>query len=684
MASAPRSFHSLYTHGYARVCACIPRIKVAEPAFNAARTIELAKRASAEHAAVAVFPELGLSAYTCDDLFHQDAVLGAVIVALEEITQATADLNTLLLVGAPLVFEARLFNCAIAIHRGKCLGILPKTYLPNYREFYEKRQFSSGGAATISEVSLLGQTVPFGNDIIFEAVGIDGLSVHAEICEDLWTPIAPSSWAALAGATVLTNLSASNITIGKAGYRRGLASSQSARCVSAYIYTAAGEGESTTDLAWDGHALIHENGNLLAESERFSSDEQCIFADVDLDRLRQERMRLTSFNDSARDHRDKLSTFRRVKFEFAAPSAAVPLRREVARFPYVPPDDATRDERCSEALNIQVAGLTQRLRASGIKKVVIGVSGGLDSTLALIVCCRTMDRLKLPRQNILAYTMPGFATSDRTKSSAWKLMEALGVTAHEMDIRKSAKQMLADIEHPFAADQLVHDVTFENVQAGERTSHLFRLANHHSGIVIGTGDLSELALGWNTYGVGDQMSHYSVNASVPKTLIQYLIRWEMNRPETSSETRAVLNDILNTEISPELVPIGADGKIQKSEDTVGPYSLQDFHLYYTTRFGLRPSKVAFLALHAWGDASKGKWPSDLPASGRIAFDLPEIKKWLAVFLKRFFATSQFKRSAMPNSPKVGSGGSLSPRGDWRAPSDSSAQAWLDELALNVP
>jgi len=684
MASAPRPFHSLYTHGYARVCACVPHVKVADPAFNANRTIALAQRAAADHAAVVVFPELGISGYTCDDLFQQDAVLGAVLEAVAKVAEATANLDTLLLVGAPLVFESKLFNCAVALHRGKCLGIVPKTYLPNYREFYEKRQFSSASDAMLREVSLLGQTVPFGSDIIFNAIGIDGLSIHAEICEDLWTPIAPSSWAALAGATVLTNLSASNITIGKAGYRRGLSSSQSARCVAAYIYTAAGDGESTTDLAWDGHALIHENGNLLSESARFSRDEQCIFADIDLDRLRQERMRLTSFNDSVRNYGERLANFRRVRFEFQTPVEVIPLRRDVARFPYVPPDDAARDDRCAEALNIQVAGLTQRLNGSGISNVVIGISGGLDSTLALIVCCRAMDRLKLPRQNILAYTMPGFATSDRTKSSAWRLMDALGVSAHELDVRKSAKQMLIDIEHPFAADQPVHDVTFENVQAGERTSHLFRLANHHNAIVIGTGDLSELALGWNTYGVGDQMSHYSVNASVPKTLIQYLIRWEMNRPQTTPATRAVLDDILNTEISPELVPAGADGKIQKSEDTVGPYSLQDFHLYYTLRFGFRPSKVAFLALHAWGDANRGRWPSDLPQANRRAYDLPEIKKWFAVFLKRFFAMSQFKRSAMPNAPKVGSGGSLSPRGDWRAPSDANAQTWLDELNDNVP
>jgi NAD+ synthase (glutamine-hydrolysing) len=429
--------------------------------------------------------------------------------------------------------------------------------------------------------------------------------------------------------------------------------------------------------------MVYENGNLLAEGERFATDEQRVSADIDLDRLAQERMRLTSFNDAARENRERLASFRRVRFELGMPKEAIKLRRSVARFPYVPGDAKERDARCFEAYNIQVAGLAQRLRATGIKKVVIGVSGGLDSTQALIVCCRTMDRLGLPRQNVLAYTMPGFATGDKTKSSAWKLMKALGVSAEEIDIRPSAKQMLGDIGHPFARGESVHDITFENVQAGERTSHLFRLANHHNGIVIGTGDLSELALGWNTYGVGDQMSHYSVNASVPKTLIQHLIRWEADRTEVSDEAQVVLIEILNTEISPELVPATAGGMIQKSEDTVGPYELQDFHLYYTLRYGFRPSKVAYLALHAWGDKTQGQWPPGFPEAKRGQYTLAEIKKWLRVFLHRFFATSQFKRSAMPNSPKVGSGGSLSPRGDWRAPSDASAEVWIEELERNV-
>jgi NAD+ synthase (glutamine-hydrolysing) len=682
--SASTPFDSLYAHGYARVCSCVPRLRVAGPKYNAQRIIAQARDAAADHAVLAVFPEMGLSGYSCEDLFHQDALLDATLAGLREVLEQTADLPIALVVGAPLRHESKLFNCAIVIRRGRILGIVPKSFLPNYREFYEKRQFASATDAMTRQISLLGRDAPFGTDLIFDAVDLPAFSLHVEICEDLWTPIPPSSWGAMAGATVLVNLSASNITIGKAAYRRELCASQSGRCVAAYLYTAAGQGESTTDLAWDGHAMIYENGNLLAETERFSDSEQRITADIDLDRLRQERMRLTSFTDSIRVHHEKLSSLRHVGFEIGVPGSQVPLRRAVARFPYVPGDPKERDDRCFEAYNIQVAGLAQRLSATGIKKTVIGISGGLDSTQALIVCCRTMDRLGLPRQNVLAYTMPGFATSDKTNANAWKLMKSLGASSEEIDIRPAALQMLRDIHHPFARGENVHDITFENVQAGQRTAHLFRLANFHNGIVVGTGDLSELALGWNTYGVGDQMSHYNVNASVPKTLVQHLIRWEVDREEVSAEARAVLVEILNTEISPELVPASSEGAIQKSEESIGPYELQDFHLYYTLRYGFRPSKVAFLSLHAWGDKDRGVWPPGFPDAKRTHYTLAEIKKWLRVFLHRFFAISQFKRSAMPNAPKVGSGGSLSPRSDWRAPSDSNAQVWLDELEQNVP
>jgi NAD+ synthase (glutamine-hydrolysing) len=486
---------------------------------------------------------------------------------------------------------------------------------------------------------------------------------------------------------VLANLSASNITIGKAEYRRNLCASQSGKCIAAYLYSAAGPGESTTDLAWDGHALIYENNDLLAEAERFADREQMITADIDLERLLQDRMRLTSFNDAAGDCRERVEAVRRIRFEFRVPEGQIPLQRKVARFPYVPSDPRERDQRCYEAYNIQVHGLLKRLASTGTKQVVIGISGGLDSTQTLIVAAKAMDRLGLPRKNILAYTMPGFATSNLTLTNARNLMQALGVTAGEIDIRPACEQMFRDIGHPFARGEPVYDVTFENVQAGERTSHLFRLANLHQGLVLGTGDLSELALGWMTYGVGDHMSHYNVNVSVSKTLIQYLIRWVISSKQFDAGTNTTLQAILDTEISPELVPPSSGDSTrpaQKTAETVGPYELQDFNLYFITRYGFRPSKVAFLAAHAWSDKNRGDWPDLLPPEKRMAYDLPTIKKWLEVFLYRFFKISQFKRSAIPNGPKVGSGGSLSPRGDWRAPSDSEAEVWLKELRENVP
>ncbi|MBO0727567.1 MAG: NAD(+) synthase, partial [Blastocatellia bacterium] len=507
-----------------------------------------------------------------------------------------------------------------------------------------------------------------------------------EICEDLWAPIPPSSYAAMAGATVLANLSASNITIGKAEYRRLLCASQSGRCVASYLYSAAGPGESTTDLAWDGHAIIYENNDLLAESDRFSSEEQIIVADIDLERLAQDRMRMTSFNDAAGRYAERARRMRRIGFQFQIPEGEISLTRRVERFPYVPSDPAARDARCFEAYNIQAHGLMKRLQSAGIERVVIGVSGGLDSTQALIVAAKAMDRLGLPRRNILGYTMPGFATSDTTLANARGLMRALGVTASEIDIKPSCLQMLRDIGHPFARGEQVYDVTFENAQAGERTSHLFRLANLHNAMVIGTSDLSELALGWTTYGVGDHMSHYNVNASVPKTLIQHLIRWVIATGQFDRKTNTVLRSILGTEISPELIPDDAnqEGPGQSTEEKIGPYELQDFNLYYISRFGFRPSKVAFLGHSAWGDKALGDWPDVLPVEKRNQYDLAAIKKWLEVFLHRFFKTSQFKRSCLPNGPKVGSGGSLSPRSDWRAPSDSEDVVWLDELRRNTP
>ncbi|MFZ1462889.1 MAG: NAD(+) synthase, partial [Anaerolineae bacterium] len=541
-------------HGFARVAVCLPFVKVADPQHNLERTLELAQQASDAHASLALFPELNLTAYTNDDQFQQDALLEAALDAVQRLATASFSLAPVLLVGAPLRFEDKLFNCALVIYRGRVLGIVPKSFLPNYREFYEKRQFAPARAALAREVSFLGQTVPFGPDLIFEATTLPGLRLHVEICEDLWVPIPPSTWAALAGATILANLSASNITVGKADYRRSLVASQAAKCIAAYLYSGAGPGESTTDLAWDGHALIAENGEVLSESERFAGRQQVILADIDLERLRQDRMRTTSFTDAVSDERERLRQLRRIPFNFEVPAGEIALQRQVERFPYVPRDPRVRDERCFEAYNIQVHGLMKRLNATGIQRIVIGISGGLDSTQALIVAARTMDRLGLPRQNILAYTMPGFATSTRTRTNAWALMNALGVSGHEIDIRPSCLQMLTDIGHPFAHGEPLYDVTFENVQAGERTSHLFRLANFNNALVLGTGDLSELALGWATYGVGDHMSHYNVNASVPKTLIQYLIRWVVSSQQFDPATHETLLSILDTEISPELVP----------------------------------------------------------------------------------------------------------------------------------
>ncbi len=681
------SFHSIYAHGFARAAVCIPHVRVADPKFNAEHTVGLARRASELHAALALFPELGISAYSNEDLFHQDVLLDATKDALARVIAETRNFSPLIIVGAPLRFEGKLFNCALIIYRGELLGIVPKTFLPNYREFYEKRQFNSGRNAVRREVSFLGFTVPFGNDLIFDAANYDSFSMHVEICEDVWTPIPPSTYAALAGATVLANLSASNITIGKADYRRDLCASQSGKCIAAYLYSAAGPGESTTDLAWDGHAIIYENDELLTESERFSSSEQIVIADIDLERLAQDRMRATSFNDAVADHREKVSAIRRVSFQFQVPEGEIPLRRDVERFPYVPSDPAARDERCYEAYNIQVHALMKRMLSIGLKHIVIGVSGGLDSTHALIVAAKAFDGLGLPRENILGYTMPGFATSDITLRNAHSLMRALRISADEIDIRPSCMQMLADLGHPYSKGERVYDVTFENVQAGERTSHLFRLANFRNAIVLGTGDLSELALGWCTYGVGDHMSHYNVNASVPKTLIQHLLRWVIGSKQFDAATSAVLESILATEISPELVPSETDDRSQPGQSTeakVGPYDLQDFTIYYVTRYGFRPSKVAFLSQHAWSDKLRGSWPDDLPKAKHRQYDLPTIKKWMEVFLFRFFKLSQFKRSCLPNGPKVGSGGSLSPRGDWRAPSDSEADAWLAELRCNVP
>jgi NAD+ synthase (glutamine-hydrolysing) len=676
------SFRNLHNHGFVRVAACTTPVAIADPPRNAEAILAQARQVADEGASVALFPELGLSGYSIEDLLLQDAVLDGVEAALGTIVAASAELHPVLVVGAPLRHRHRIYNTAVVIHRGAILGVAPKSYLPTYREFYEKRQIASGmderGTIRIGERD----DVPFGPDLLFAARDLPGLTIHAEICEDMWVPIPPSAEAALAGATVLLNLSGSPITVGRADDRKLLAQSASSRCLAAYAYAAAGEGESTTDLSWDGQTMVYENGVLLAETERFPAGPRASIADVDLDLIRQERHRMGTFDDNRRAmYPGGADGFRTIAFDLDPPREGdLGLRRALERFPFVPSDLARLEQDCYEAYNIQVAGLHQRLTAIGGPKIVIGVSGGLDSTHALIVAARAMDRAGRPRTDILAFTLPGFATGDETKANAIALMEALGVTWEELDIRPTAELMLKELKHPYSQGEPVYDVTFENVQAGLRTDYLFRAANQRNGIVLGTGDLSELALGWATYGVGDQMSHYNVNAGVPKTLIQHLIRWVIASGQFADDSDAVdetLARILDTEISPELVP---GDELQSTESKVGPYALQDFTLFHVLRYGFRPSKIAFLAWHAWRDAEDGDWPPNFPEAKRNAYDLAEVHRWLEVFCRRFFGFAQFKRSALPNGPKVSAGGSLSPRGDWRAPSDGTAAAWLADLA----
>jgi NAD+ synthase (glutamine-hydrolysing) len=679
-------FDSAYAQGYARVAACTIATSIADPLTNASAVLTEARACDEEGVAVAVFPELALTGYSIEDLLLQEPVLDAVEEAIGELARASSDLSVMLVVGAPLRHGNRLLNTAVVIHGGRVLGVAPKSYLPTYREFYERRHFAPGDDRRGASISIGGAVVPLGPDLLFRASDVPGLVVHVEICEDLWVPVPPSAEAALAGATVLLNLSGSPITVGRAEDRRLHVRSASSRCLAAYVYAAAGLGESSTDLSWDGQTMIYEIGELLAETERFPDGARRAVADVDLLRLRQERARQGTFDDNRRTMADRVvePTFRVVEVTLSPPQGDIGLRRTVDRYPFVPDDPARLAQDCYEAYNIQVSGLEQRLHAIGHPKVVVGVSGGLDSTHALIVAANAMDRLGRPRSDIHAFTLPGFATTDLTKNNATRLSHALGVTFEEIDIRPAARQMLEGLGHPFASGEPVYDVTFENVQAGLRTDYLFRLANHRGGIVLGTGDMSELALGWCTYGVGDQMSHYGVNSGVPKTLIQHLIRWVIGTGQFDDETGAVLQEILLQEISPELVPVAEGERPQSTEETVGPYALQDFTLFHVLRYGFPPSRIAFLARHAWADEDTGEWPPGFDAARRTSYDLKTIRHWLEVFLQRFFAFSQFKRSALPNGPKVVAGGSLSPRSEWRAPSDANARVWLDELYRNVP
>ena len=716
--SAP--FHSARTHGFVRVAAATPVVAIGDPRTNAERHEALIRQAEAQGVDLLVFPELSLSAYAIDDLLLQDALLDEVERQIAHLAAVSQETGVIAVIGAPLRNGDTLYNCAVVIGGGEVLGVTPKTYLPNYREYYEKRWFAPAAARAEDVIVLNGESVDFAPGLIFEADNRPGFVFSVEICEDFWAPLPPSTRAALAGARILCNLSASNIVIGKSDERALLCASQSTRTLSAYVFAASGWGESTTDLAWDGQATIHELGARLAEGQRFALDAHLTLADIDVERIGLDRMRNGTFADCARlegeasniiifsardipdltippppgegDHPQgggggQPQTLPSPSAPSTAARSPSPdgggLIRPLDRFPFVPDDAARLDQDCFEAFNIQVQGLMRRMTATGAKKLVIGVSGGLDSTQALLVACRAFDRLELPRTHILAFTMPGFATSDGTKSNAWALMQAMGVTGAEIDIKPAANQMLGDIGHAYAEGQPVHDITFENVQAGLRTDYLFRLANQHNAFVLGTGDLSELALRWATYGVGDHMSHYNVNGGVAKTLIRHLIRWVAGLELVDEAARTTLHAILDTEISPELVP-AKDGVIQSTESTVGPYALNDFFLFYISRYGLKPSKVAFMAHQAWSDKTTGDWPVNTPEDEKVEYDLATIKFWLRKFLIRFFQTAQFKRSALPNGPKVVTGGSLSPRGDWRAPSDGNARVWLDELDANVP
>jgi NAD+ synthase (glutamine-hydrolysing) len=676
-------FYNAYSQGFARVAACTHHAAIGDPAANAESVLRLARQCHDDGVALAVFPELTLSGYSIEDILLQDVLLDGVEEAVREVVAASTDLLPVLVVGAPLRYRHRIYNTAVVIHRGAVLGVAPKSYLPTYREFYERRQVAAGDEER-GTIRVAGMQAPFGPDLLFTASDLPNFVLHVEICEDMFVPVPPSAEAALAGATVIVNLSGSPITIGRAEDRSLLARSASLRCLTAYVYAAAGEGESTTDLAWDGQTMIWENGVLLAHSERFPKGERRSIADVDTELLRSERLRMGTFDDNRRHHRSLAESFRRIDFRLDPPSGDIGLLREIERFPFVPADPNRLQQDCYEAYSIQVAGLEQRLRALNYPKVVIGISGGLDSTHALIVAARAMDRENRPRSDILAFTLPGFATGEHTKRNAVELARTLGVTFEEIDIRDTAELMLKEIGHPFSYGDKVYDVTFENVQAGLRTDYLFRLANQRGGIVVGTGDLSELGLGWSTYGVGDQMSHYNVNAGVPKTLIQHLIRWVISSGQFESQVGEVLQSVLDTEITPELIPTGEEEELQSSEAKVGPFALQDFSLFHVLRYGFRPSKIAFLAWHAWSDPEQGNWPAGFPEDGRPFYSLKEIRHWLQVFVQRFYSFSQFKRSAMPNGPKVSHGGSLSPRGDWRAPSDMSAQAWLDEIQREIP
>ena len=637
-------------YGFVKVASAVPSVKVADCRYNILQIESLIAQAEGKGIEVICFPELSITAYTCGDLFSQQLLLDEAEMALISLLDFTRSLNIISIVGFPLPYRGTLLNCAAVIQKGKILGLVPKTYLPNYKEFYEQRWFSSGTTFPDSSVKICGQQVPLGNNLIFQS---SNFSFGVEICEDVWAPIPPSSIAALRGAEIIFNLSADNEGIGKHQYLKSLLAQQSARCLSGYVFSGCGFGESSQDLVFAGKAFIYENGSLLCEGERFSLKEQLITSEIDVERLRMERQVNTTF--AANMNQCDLSQVRYIDTELIVPKE-FKLSRTFDPSPFVPKGEAL-NERCKEIFAIQTQGLAKRLVHTHAQNVIVGISGGLDSTLALLVCVKTFDLLGLSRKNIIGITMPGFGTTGRTYNNAINLMKELGITIREISIKEACLQHFKDLD----IDPNVHDVTYENSQARERTQILMDAANQSNGLVIGTGDLSELALGWATYN-GDHMSMYGVNASIPKTLVRHLVHW-VAMQEMDDTCRETLLDIIDTPISPELIPADENGEIQqKTEDLVGPYELHDFYLYYTLRFGFRPAKIYMIAQEAFKDSYTDE----------------VIKKWLTIFFRRFFA-QQFKRSCLPDGPKVGSC-SLSPRGDWRMPSDASSASWLEECA----
>lgn len=626
-------------HGFVRVAAAVPELQVADCAFNVSKIEEQLLHAVNEHVQVVCFPELSITGYTCADLFFQHKLLEDAELALSRLVTFSKNLDITFLIGMPVRFNSQLFNVAVIIRQGEILGVVPKIHLPNNNEFYEKRWFASGANIRNEQIKLAGKTVPFSRQLIFES---NDYSFAVEICEDLWMPIPPSSYLCIQGADVIFNLSASNELISKQTYRKQLVSQQSARCNVGYVYVSAGVGESTTDVVYSGSAMIAENGSILKTSERFSLNSQLIFTELDIERLRIDRIKNSNFHFDA-----DYPKAEKIYFQNTEATKNVELSRKFNPHPFVPPME-TRHESCEEIFSIQVGGLVKRWKHTRSETVVIGVSGGLDSTLALLVCVKAADKLGYDRKRVLGITMPGFGTTDRTYNNAQLLMQSLGISIKEISIKEASLQHFKDIEH----DPNLHDVTYENVQARERTQILMDLSNKHRGFVIGTGDLSEMALGWSTYN-GDHMSMYAVNNGVPKTLVRYLVGWA--ETQLDEQSASVLKDVLDTPVSPELLPPSKNGEIiQITEDVVGPYELHDFFLYYFVRFGFSPERIRFLALNAFEE----KYTPEI------------IEKWLKVFLRRFFAM-QFKRSCIPDGPKVGSI-NLSPRGDWRMPSDAVA------------